>query len=121
MSICHTQIQSLQSTSWMMNCLTQLMRELEDYIRLVVIKITQKEELGSLMLHFQKMEINGNVIIEDGFSFRVGFTVYSTKDENFDFRFGFWEDLDPDYFDIFGNNDVINLTGGKVPLIDQYG
>ena len=63
--------------------MAELWGELEDVVRFVVIKITQKKELDSFMLHFQEMKIDGNVVVENSFSLGIWFAIDPTKNKNF--------------------------------------
>ena len=51
--ICYYQVKNLVTMSLVVDELTELWRKLQEKVRLVAIKVTKEEELGSWELHFE--------------------------------------------------------------------
>ena len=58
MHICYYQVKNLVTMSLVVDELTELWRKLQEKVRLVAIKVTKEEELGSWELHFEYMEVH---------------------------------------------------------------
>ena len=90
------------------NHLSQLRGLLENNVRFEVIQVPGKKERYVVVFCPQLVVILSNMVVSDGFGSCIGLDVHSTEDYSLEVTWLYWRQLDPDNFNLGGNNDVHN-------------